>query len=70
MNVFQWIGPQLVSNIKFVSIFGFYSNDVLFVTKDEKVLAFGTNKLGCLGFGTMSRNSSFDCLLIECQRSG
>lgn len=46
------LSPDFVKKIKSVSIFGKYGTDVLIVTKDDKVWAFGDNGNGCLGVGT------------------
>ncbi|CAG2168303.1 unnamed protein product [Oppiella nova] len=44
--------PEFIKSIKTVSVFGRYGTDVLIVTKDDKVFAFGENRNGCLGLGT------------------
>jgi alpha-tubulin suppressor-like RCC1 family protein len=43
--------PQFVSNIQFFYIFGENGNEVIIVTKNDKVFAFGDNNYGCLGLG-------------------
>jgi alpha-tubulin suppressor-like RCC1 family protein len=43
--------PQIVLNIKFFCIFSAGANEVLIVTKNDKVFAFGDNNSGCLGLG-------------------
>ena len=55
-NITNWpvlhkLKPQIVNKIKFCSIFGESGNEVLLVTEDDRVLAFGTNRYGCLGLG-------------------
>jgi alpha-tubulin suppressor-like RCC1 family protein len=42
---------EFVSNIKSFCIFGENGNEVIIVTKNDKVFAFGDNKYGCLGLG-------------------
>ena len=42
-------------DIKFFCVFGDNENDVIFVTNDDKVYAFGDNKYGCLGLGHNNR---------------
>jgi RCC1 and BTB domain-containing protein len=49
--IFNELNPEIVSNIKFFLIFGNNGNDVLIVTKNDKVFAFGDNTYGCLGLG-------------------
>ena len=55
-NITNWsvlhkLKPQVVNKIKFCSIFGDSGNEVLLVTDDDRVLAFGANRYGCLGLG-------------------
>ena len=55
-NINNWIvlhklRPNFIVNIKLVCIFGESGNEVIIVTKDDNVFAFGNNKYGCLGLG-------------------
>jgi RCC1 and BTB domain-containing protein len=55
-NINNWVvlhklRQSFISNIKFVCIFGENGNEVLIVSKDDNVFAFGPNKYGCLGLG-------------------
>jgi RCC1 and BTB domain-containing protein len=52
--ILQDLEPKFASNIKFVCIFGENSDEVLFVTKDDFVFGFGSNRNGCLGLGNDS----------------
>ncbi len=45
------LNEKFVSNIEFFCIFGETGNEVLIVSKDDKVFAFGNNKYGLLGLG-------------------
>ncbi|XP_054155256.1 RCC1 and BTB domain-containing protein 1-like [Oppia nitens] len=55
-NINNWVvlhklRPNFVATIKLVCIFGESGNEVIIVTKDDNVFAFGYNKYGCLGLG-------------------
>ncbi len=43
--------PQFVSNINFFCVFGEIGNNVIIVTKNDKVFTFGSNQYGVLGLG-------------------
>ncbi len=49
--VLQELKFKFVSNIKFFFVFGDHENEVMIVTKNNKVFAFGDNSDGCLGLG-------------------
>jgi RCC1 and BTB domain-containing protein len=49
--VLNKLKPEFISDIKFFCIFGDDGNEVIIVSKDDKVFAFGDNKHGCLGLG-------------------
>jgi RCC1 and BTB domain-containing protein len=49
--VLDKLKPEFISNIKFFCVFGVKGNEVIIVTKNNKVFAFGDNKHGCLGLG-------------------
>jgi RCC1 and BTB domain-containing protein len=49
--VLHKLKPDFVSNIKFFYVFGNEGNNVIIVTKNDKVFAFGDNNDGCLGLG-------------------
>jgi alpha-tubulin suppressor-like RCC1 family protein len=42
---------EFVSNIKFFCVFGEKANNVIIVTKNDKVFTFGSNEYGVLGLG-------------------
>ncbi len=42
---------EFLSKIKFFCVFGENTQEVIIVVKDDSILAFGTNKYGCLGLG-------------------
>ena len=50
-NVLSQINNDFKKNIKIIYIFGHKVSEVLIVTKDDTVLAFGQNDWGVLGFG-------------------
>ncbi len=41
--------PEFVPNIKLFCIFGKSGDEVIIVTGNDKMFAFGDNKYGCLG---------------------
>jgi RCC1 and BTB domain-containing protein len=45
------VKPQFVSNIKFFCVFSQTGNNIIIVTKNDKVFTFGSNEYGCLGLG-------------------
>jgi len=49
------LSPQFVEKIRMVSVFGTTGSEVLIVTNDDFVYAFGDNRKGCLGLGISSR---------------
>jgi RCC1 and BTB domain-containing protein len=48
--VLHKLKPEFVSKIKFFCVYG-YGKEVIIVTNDDKVFAFGDNYYGCLGLG-------------------
>jgi RCC1 and BTB domain-containing protein len=53
--VLRGLNSKIMSNLKIVCVFGVNGNEVLLVTKDDKVYAFGENRNGCLGLSTFNR---------------
>jgi alpha-tubulin suppressor-like RCC1 family protein len=49
--VMKELMPDFLSKIKFFCVFGEDGKEVIIVTKDDKIFAFGSNKYGCLGLG-------------------
>jgi alpha-tubulin suppressor-like RCC1 family protein len=49
--VVSGLSPEFVSNIKFFCVFSETGDNVIIVTKNDKVFAFGKNDFGCLGLG-------------------
>lgn len=50
-ELLRQLDPQFVKLIKSVYVFGKYGTEVLIITKEDKVYAFGLNSFGCLGLG-------------------
>ena len=50
-SIFSLVSPELISEIKFATVFGSSGNEAIFVTKNDDVYALGTNCSGCLGLG-------------------
>jgi RCC1 and BTB domain-containing protein len=50
-SVVNELKSEFVLNIKFFCVFGEKGNEILIVTENDKVFAFGSNKYGCLGLG-------------------
>jgi alpha-tubulin suppressor-like RCC1 family protein len=48
--VLNILKPELVANINYFCVFG-KGTEVIIVTKNDKVYAFGENQFGCLGLG-------------------
>lgn len=44
--------PELKQSIGLVAIFGLKGTELIYVTKEDKVYGFGSNKSGCLGLGS------------------
>ncbi|XP_020287366.1 RCC1 and BTB domain-containing protein 1-like [Pseudomyrmex gracilis] len=49
--IFSLLGPEFVSGIHMVMVYGNLGNEALIVTKNKKVFALGNNIAGCLGTG-------------------
>jgi alpha-tubulin suppressor-like RCC1 family protein len=50
-QILNELEEEILSEIKFLYVFKDFKNNVLIVTNDDKVFAFGDNKWGVLGFG-------------------
>ena len=62
-NVLSEIKPKIAINIKLFYIFGETGNEVIIVTNDDKVLSFGSNKIGSLGLG--HNNPTIEPSIVE-----
>ena len=51
--IFSLLENELLSNIKQACIFGNSGNEAIIITKDDDVLALGSNCSGCLGLGKL-----------------
>jgi RCC1 and BTB domain-containing protein len=49
--ILHQLKPEFVSNIKLFCVFSEKGNNVIIVTKNDKVFTFGSNEFGCLGLG-------------------
>ncbi|KAK7864423.1 hypothetical protein R5R35_000463 [Gryllus longicercus] len=53
-TIFSLLEPEFVAKIKMACVFGNLGNEALIVTKDDEVLALGSNAAGCLGLGNLN----------------